>query len=53
MVAALEKFLNDLKEEEALAKAHYENAQISRVELYDLQFRRMEAEMWLNDEKAR
>ena len=53
MVAALEKFLNNLKDEEAIAKAHYESARISRVELYDLQFRRMEAEIWLNDEKAR
>ena len=53
MVTALEKFLKTLKEEEALAKAHYESARVSRVELYDLQFRRMEAEIWLNNEKAR
>jgi hypothetical protein len=28
-------------------------AQATRVDLYDAQFRRREAEIWLNEEKAR
>ncbi len=53
IVAALEKYSNDLKEEEAIAKNRLELARGTRVDVYDVQFRRMEAEIWLNEEKAR
>ena len=53
IVAALEKYLNSLKEDEAIAKAQYQSARATRVDVYDVQFRRMEAEIWLNEEKAR
>jgi hypothetical protein len=53
VVAALEKYINDLKEDEAVAKALVQNAQATQVSVYDVQFRRMEAEIWLNEEKAR
>ena len=53
IVAALEKYFNSLKEAEAMAKARLQLAQGSQVEVYDVQFRRMQAEIWLNEEKAR
>ena len=53
IVAALEKYINSLKEEEAIAKARIEAARATQVDVYDVQFRRMEAEIWLNEEKAR
>jgi hypothetical protein len=53
IVAALEKYINDLKEDEAIAKAQVQAARGTLVGVYDVQFRRMEAEIWLNEEKAR
>ena len=53
IVAALEKYSNDLKEEEAIAKNQHQFARGTQVEVYDVQFRRIEAEIWLNEEKAR
>jgi hypothetical protein len=53
IVAALEKYLDRLKEEEELAEARRQAARASIVDVFDVQFRRMEAEGWLNDEKAR
>ncbi len=53
IVAALEKYIDSLKEEEAIAKARKEIAQGTEVDLRDVQFRRLEAEIWLNEEKAR
>ncbi len=54
IVAALEKYIDSLKEEEAIAKARYESCSShSSFDVYDVQFRRMEAEIWLNEEKAR
>jgi len=53
IVAALEKYINTLKEEEAIAKALKESARGTELGIYDAQFRRLEAEIWLNEEKAR
>jgi hypothetical protein len=53
IVAALEKYVDGMKTEEAMAQTMYKDGQLTRVDLYDIQFRRREAEVWLNDEKAR
>jgi RNA polymerase sigma factor (sigma-70 family) len=53
IVAALEKYMNDLKEDEAIAKAMRESARVGPGVVYDVQFRLLEAEIWLNEEKAR
>jgi hypothetical protein len=53
IVAALEKYINTLKQDEAMAEARRMAAQGTQVDVYDVQFRRMEAEIWLNEEKAR
>jgi hypothetical protein len=53
MVAALEKEVDRLKKDEAIAKSRKESARGTEVEVRDVQFRRLEAEIWLNEEKAR
>jgi hypothetical protein len=53
IVAALEKYINDLKELEAIAKAQKEAARATALGVYEMQFLRMEAEIWLNEEKTR
>jgi len=53
IVAALEKYVDSMKKEEATAQTMYEKGQTTRVDVYDVQFRRREAEIWLNEEKGR
>ena len=53
IVAALEKYINSLKEMEAMAKARREAARSTGFGVYEIQFLRMEAEIWSNEEKAR
>lgn len=53
IVAALEKYINDLKMLEAIAKVRVEQARSTQFGVYEMQFLRMEAEIWLNEEKAR
>jgi RNA polymerase sigma-70 factor (ECF subfamily) len=53
IVAALEQYIASLKQEEAIAEERHQSARGTRVEVYDVRFRRMEAEIWLNEEKAR
>ncbi|WP_422923625.1 hypothetical protein [Singulisphaera sp. PoT] len=53
MVAAIEKYLKDLEEQEAIAVARKESARGTQVPIYDVQYRRMEAEIWLSEEKTR
>ncbi|MDR3637714.1 MAG: sigma-70 family RNA polymerase sigma factor [Isosphaeraceae bacterium] len=53
IIAALEKYINSLKEEEVIVEAMRQSARGTQVDVYDVQFRRMEAEIWLNEEKAR
>ena len=53
IVAALEKYINNLKEVEAIAIARQESARATPLGVYEMRFLRMEAEIWLNEEKAR
>ncbi len=53
IVAALEQAIQRLKEDEVLAKGRLELARGTQLDVYDVQFRRVEAEIWLNEEKAR
>jgi hypothetical protein len=53
IVAALEKYVDTTKNEEAIAHTLYQKGQLTRVDLYDVEFRRREAEVWLNEEKGR
>ena len=53
LIAALEKHIKDLKQDEVLAQARLEAARGTQVDVFDVRFRRMEAEIWLNEEKAR
>ncbi len=53
IVAELEKYVKDLKEHETIAKGRMELARGTKVDLRDVRFRRIEAEIWLNEEKAR
>jgi hypothetical protein len=54
ILAALEEYVNRLKEEEAIAERSRQSRQgATLLDVYDVQFRRMEAEIWLNEEKAR
>jgi hypothetical protein len=53
IIAAIEKYINNLKEMEAIAKARVEAARATPLAVYEMQFLRMEAEIWLNEEKAR
>lgn len=53
IVASLEKYVDTLKEDEILAKDLFENARSTKTALNDVKFRRIEAQMWLNEEKAR
>ena len=53
IVAALEKYIKNLMELEAIAKARREAARSTLLGIYEFQFLRMEAEIWLKEEKAR
>jgi hypothetical protein len=53
IVAALEKYADRIKTDEAIAQKLHEAGRLARVDLYDVNFRRLEAEIWLNQEKAR
>jgi RNA polymerase sigma factor (sigma-70 family) len=53
IVAALEKHLDRLKKDEGTVQKGYQQGVLTGAETYDVQFRRMEAEIWLNEEKAR
>ena len=53
IVAALEKYIGILKEDEAVAAELLERGRFHKLGVIDARFRRMEAERWLNEEKAR
>jgi hypothetical protein len=53
IVAALEQHINTLKQEEETAEVMVKSARGTQVGVYDIRYRRMEAEMFLNEEKAR
>ncbi|MHC5544627.1 hypothetical protein ACYOEI_40870, partial [Singulisphaera rosea] len=53
IIAALEKELENLKKDEAIAKVNKENARGTDLGILDAKVRRLEVEIWLNEEKAR
>jgi hypothetical protein len=53
MVSALEKYVNTLKAHEAIAIVRNQSGLATQVDVYDVQFLRTAAEVWLNEEKAR
>ncbi len=53
IVAALEKYINSLKQEEAIVEQRHMSARGTLVDVLDVRYRRIEAEIWLNEEKAR
>ncbi len=53
IVAALEKDIKRLEQEEAIAKNLMESARGTQLGVHDVHYRRLEAEIWLNEEKAR
>ena len=52
IVAGLEKYIKDLEDLEAIAKAQKEASRATQLGVHEMQFLRMEAEIWLNDEKV-
>ena len=53
MVAASEKYLDRMKIYENSRKGQYERDLATRADLLAAQYERLEAEMWLNQEKAK
>jgi hypothetical protein len=53
IVAALEKLIDTLKQDEAMAEVRRQSARGTLLDVYDVRFRRLEAEIWMNEEKAR
>jgi hypothetical protein len=53
IVAALESYINRLKQEAAGTENDHQSARATQVDVHDVRFRRLEAEIWLNEEKAR
>jgi hypothetical protein len=53
IVAALEQYINTLKQEEAAAEELVKSARGTQIGVYDTRFRRIEAEIFLNEENAR
>jgi hypothetical protein len=53
LVAALENYLRQAKEHERLARLALEKGEATRVDVRDAQYRVLEAETWLNQEKSR
>lgn len=53
IVASLEKHVESLRSMEASTLRLLDQGQIIRAHVYDIQYRRREAEIWLNEEKSR
>ena len=53
IAAALESYIDRLKLEEASTENEHQFGRATQVEVHDVRFRRLEAEIWLNEEKAR
>jgi hypothetical protein len=52
-VATLENYLKQAKEQERLARVALEKGEATRLDVRDAQYRVLEAEAWLNQEKSR
>ena len=53
IVAGLEEYLALMKKQELAVTEAIKEEQSSRSELFEVRYRRLEAEIWLNQEKAR
>jgi hypothetical protein len=53
MVAGLERYLNRMRNKERWAEELFKKDQRSRTDVLDAKYQRLEAEIWLNQEKAR
>jgi hypothetical protein len=53
LVEALEGYVKRLRDLASVTERASEKAQATRIEVYDAKYRVLEAEMWLNQEKAR
>jgi len=53
LAAALDNYVKRMKQMEQFAQVAFQKGEINRVELRDAQYRGLEAEIWLNQEKAR
>jgi RNA polymerase sigma factor (sigma-70 family) len=52
IVEAMQKYVDAMKSQEAVAQKLFEQGQNVLVSVYDIQYRRREAEIWLNEAKA-
>ncbi len=53
IVAALESYINRLKQQEAVIENDHRSARATQFDVEDVRFLRLEAQIWLNEEKAR
>jgi hypothetical protein len=53
IIGVLEEYIAELKQEEAIAEARRKSARGTQVDVYDARYRRIEAQIVLNEEKAR
>ena len=53
MVAALEKYVNGLKDQETITEKLFETGRLAHIDVCEIRYQRAEAEIWLNAEKAR
>jgi RNA polymerase sigma factor (sigma-70 family) len=53
IVAALERSLKFMESQEEIAKAQFRSARASEVSVLDVRFRRLQTQIWLNEERAR
>lgn len=53
MVAGLERYLNRLRNQERWTEELWKKDQATHTDFLDARYRRLEAEIWLNQEKAR
>jgi hypothetical protein len=52
-IAALEGYVKRMKVQQQIVEARRQAAQVAAVDVLDAKYRVLEAEMWLNQEKAR
>jgi hypothetical protein len=53
LIASLESYVDQLKKDEQLRQQLHESGHASRVDIFEARYRRLEAEIWLAEEKAR
>jgi hypothetical protein len=53
IIRILTRYRERMKTNEEYVKHAHQAGEATRIELYDAEYRRLEAEMWLNEERAR